>query len=161
MRSGRPQSNSAWQAASPWPRIWYADVLGRLMNADVWMVNQWVISQRSTGLGLVNGFTIRPTLYTFRMFKYFGDQQVYAASGAEDVTVYAALRDDGALTVMAINLGEAEQTVTLDVAGQTPMEAEVWLLDKDHSAESLGVQPWPADGTVTLPAQSVTLFVIP
>jgi len=152
-----------YQPASPdshFNAIWYADVLGRLMSEDVWMVNQWVISQRSTGLGLINGFTIRPTLYTFQMFKHFGDQQVHAASGAEDVTVYAALRDDGALTVMAINLGDAEQTVALEVAGQTPAEAEVWLLDAEHNAENLGKQPWPADGAVTLPAQSVTLYVI-
>ena len=152
-----------YQPASPdshFNAIWYADVLGRLMTEDVWMVNQWVISQRSTGLGLINGFTIRPTLYTFQMFKHFGDQQVYAASGAENVTVYAAQRDDGALTVMAINLGDGEQTVTLDLAGASPAEAEVWLLDKEHSAENLGVQPWPAAGTVTLPAQSVTLYVI-
>ncbi len=150
------------QPASPdshFNAIWYADVLGRLMSEDVWMVNQWVISQRSTGLGLINGFTIRPTLYTFQMYKHFGEQQVHAASGAPDVTVYAALRDDGALTVMAINLGDTEQTVTLQVAGQTPTEAEVWLLDAEHNAENLGVQPWPADGTVTLPAQSVTLYV--
>ena len=151
------------QPASPdshYNAIWYADVLGRLMTGDVWMVNQWVISQRTTGLGLINGFTIRPTLYTFRMYKHFGDQQVYAASGAPDVSVYAALRDDGALTVMAINLGEAEQTVTIDLAGVSPAEAEVWLLDKDHNAESLGVQPWPADSMVTLPGQSVTLYVV-
>ena len=150
------------QPASPdshFNAIWYADVLGRLMGQDVWMVNQWVISQRSTGLGLINGFTIRPTLYTFQMYKHFGDQQVHAVSGAQDVTVYAALRDDGALTVMAINLGDVEQTVTLQVAGQTPSEAEVWLLDAEHNAESLGKQPWPADGTMTLPAQSVTLYV--
>lgn len=151
------------QPASPdshFNAIWYADVLGRLMNADVWMANQWVISQRSTGLGLINGFTIRPTLYTFQMFKHFGNQQIHAASGVDGVTVYAARRDDGALTVMAINLGEVEQTVTLEVAGQTPAEAEVWLLDAEHNAENLGKQPWPADGAVTLPGQSVTLYVI-
>jgi hypothetical protein len=80
---------------------------------------------------------------------------------SQDVTVYAALRDDGALTVMVINLGDVEQTVTLEVAGQTPAEADVWLLDAEHNAANLGKQPWPADGTVTLPAQSVTLYVIP
>ncbi|MCB9155012.1 MAG: hypothetical protein H6649_13290 [Caldilineae bacterium] len=151
------------QPASPdsfFNAVWYADVLGRLIDEDVWMVNQWVISQRSTGLGLINGFTIRPTLYTFRMYKHFGDQQVYAASGVDNVTVYAAQRDDGALTVMVVNLGDVEQTATLNIAGEKPAEAEVWLLDKDHNAESLGVQPWPADGLVTLPEQSVTLYMI-
>jgi hypothetical protein len=94
------------------------------------------------------------------MFKHFGDQQVHAASGAENVTVYAALRDDGALTVMAVNLGESEQTVSLDLAGVSPVETEVWLLDAEHNAENLGKQPWPADGAVSLPGQSATLYVI-
>lgn len=76
------------------------------------------------------------------------------------MTVYAATRDDDALTVMAINLAETEQSVTLEVAGQTPAEVEVWLLDKDHHATNLGKQPWSVDGTVMLPAQSVTLFVV-
>lgn len=151
------------QPASPdsfFNAIWYADVLGRLISEDVFLVNLWNISQRSGGLGLISGFSVRPTLYTFQMYKHFGDQQVYAASGAENVTVYAALRDDGALTVMAINLGDTEQTVTIDLAGVSPVEAEVWLLDAAHNAENLGVQPWPADGMVTLPAQSVTLYVL-
>ena len=151
------------QPASPdsfFNAIWYADVLGRLITEDVLMVNQWVISQRSTGLGLINGFTIRPTLYIFQMYKHFGDELVQAASSAPDVSVYAAQRDDGALTVMVINLADTEQTATLQVAGIAPTEAEVWRLDAEHNAENLGVQPWPADGTVTLPAQSVTLFVI-
>jgi hypothetical protein len=124
------------------------------------MVNQWVISQRTTGLGLINGFTIRPTLYTFRMYKHFRDEQVAAASGVDDVTVYAARRNDGALTVRVVNLGDTEQTVTLDIAGKAPAEAEVWLLDAKHNAENMGRQPWPADGAVTLPGQSATLYVM-
>ncbi len=151
------------QPASPdsfYNAIWYADVLGRLIQEDVWMVNQWVISQRSTGLGLINGFTIRPTLYTFQMYKHFGDQLVEAQSGMEDVNVYAAKRDDGTLTVMVVNLTDDEQTVPLQVTGVSLTKADVWLLDKDHNAENLGMQPLPADGTVTLPAQSVTLYVI-
>jgi hypothetical protein len=61
---------------------------------------------------------------------------------------------------MTVNLGESEQTVTLDLAGVSPVEAEVWLLDAEHNAEALGVQPWPADGVVTLPGQSATLYVM-
>jgi len=151
------------QPASPdsfFNAIWYADVLGRLITEDLFLVNLWNISQRGGGLGLISGFTIRPTLYTFQMYKQFGDQQVYAASGVPGVTVYAAQREDGALTVMAVNLNDDPQTVTLEVAGVTPTEAEVWLLDAEHNAENLGVQPWPADGAVTLPGQSATLFVI-
>lgn len=140
--------------------IWYADVLGHLMNADVFIVNQWVISQNSTALGLFKGSEVRPTYYVFPLYKNFGSEQVFAASGAADVDIFAARRADGALTLMIINLADDEQRVPLQIAGMTPGEAEVWLLDAAHNAENLGVQPFPADGALSLPAQSATLFVI-
>jgi alpha-L-arabinofuranosidase len=140
--------------------IWYADVLGQLMNADVFMVNQWVLSQRGTGLGLFNGSAVRPTYYVFPLYKNFGNEQVYAASGITDVDIFAAKRADGALTLMVINLSDVEQRAPLKVNGVKLKEAEVWLLDAAHNAENLGTQPLPAEGVVTLPAQSATLFVI-
>ena len=50
--------------------------------------------------------------------------------------------------------------IPLQVKGVKLNESEVWLLDATHNAENLGVQAFPADGTVTLPAQSATLYVI-
>jgi hypothetical protein len=140
--------------------IWYADVLGQLMNADVFMVNQWVLSQRGTGLGLFNGSAVRPTYYVFPLYKNFGNEQVYAASGITDVDIFAAKRADGALTLMVINLSDVEQRAPLKVNGVKLKEAEVWLLDAAHNAENLGTQPLPAEGVISLPAQSATLFVI-
>lgn len=151
------------QEASPdsfYNAIWYADVLGQLMNADVLMANQWVLSQRSTGLGLFQGSTVRPTFYVFPLYKNFGSEQLYATSGVEDVDIFAARRDDGALTVMVINLSDAEKQIPLQVTGMELVEAEVWRLDKTHNAENLGVQPFTAVGLLTLPPQSATLYVI-
>ena len=156
-------SSAMLQETSPdtfYNAIWYADVLGQLMNADVFMVNQWVLSQRSTGLGLFNGTTIRPTFYAFPLYKNFGSEQVYAASGVPDVDIFAAKREDGALTLMVINLSDTEQRIPLQVKGTELTEAEVWLLDPTHNAENLGVQAFSSDGTVLLPAQSATLYVI-
>ncbi len=156
-------SNAQLQDASPdsfYNAIWYTDVLGQLMNADVFMVNQWVISQRSTGLGLFKGSEIRPSFYVFPLYKNFGSQQVYAASGVADVDIFAATREDGALTLMVINLSDTEKQVPLQVKGKKLAEAEVWLLDAAHNAENLGTQTFPEDGTVTLPAQSAILYVI-
>jgi len=93
------------------------------------------------------------------MFKPFGQEQLFAASGVENVRVYAARRDDGALTIMTINLGDDAQTVPIQIQGLTPTTADILLLDATHNAEDLGSQPWPADGNVTLPGQSVTLFI--
>jgi hypothetical protein len=73
------------QEASPdsfYNAIWYADVLGQMMNADVFMVNQWVLSQRSTGLGLLYGSTVRPTFYVFPLYKNFGGEQVSSPPNA-------------------------------------------------------------------------------
>lgn len=140
--------------------IWYADVLGQMMNADIFMVNQWVLSQRTTGLGLLQGSTVRPTFYVFPLYKNFGSEQVYAASGVADVDIFAARREDGALTLMVINLSDEEKRIPLQVKGEKPAEAEVWLLDATHNAENLGMQAFSSDGVVILPAQSATLYVI-
>jgi hypothetical protein len=156
-------SSAQLQDASPdsfYNAIWYADVLGQLMNADVFMVNQWVLSQRSTGLGLFQGTTVRPTFYVFPLYKNFGREQVYAASDIADVDIFAAKREDGALTLMVINLSDSEQRVPLQVRGTRLKEAEVWLLDEAHLSENLGMQTLTEDGTILLPPQSATLYVI-
>jgi alpha-L-arabinofuranosidase len=156
-------SSAMLQEVSPdsfYNAIWYADILGQMMNADVFMVNQWVLSQRSTGLGLFQGDIVRPTFYVFPLYKNFGNQQIYAASGVADVDIFAATREDGTLTVMVVNLSDVEQNIPLQVKGKKLIEAEVWLLDATHNAENLGVQTFPSDSNVTLPAQSVTLYVI-
>jgi alpha-L-arabinofuranosidase len=156
-------SSAMLQEVSPdsfYNAIWYADVLGQMMNADVFMVNQWVLSQRTTGLGLFQGTTVRPTFYVFPLYKNFGSEQVYAASDVADVDIFAAKREDGALTLMVINLSDVEQRVPLRVKGVALRDAEVWLLDATHLSENLGMPPFPVDGTVLLPAQSATLYVI-
>lgn len=156
-------SNAQLQEASPdsfYNAIWYADSLGQLMNADAFMVNQWVLSQRTTGLGLLKGDEVRPTFYVFPLYQNFGSEQVYAASGVTDVDIFAAKRADGTLTLMVINLSDTEQRIPLQVKGIQLKEAEVWLLDATHNAENLGTQAFASDGTLTLPAQSATLYVI-
>ncbi len=42
------------------------------------MVNQWLLSQRTTGLGLIYNSEIRPTYYVFQMYSHFGSEQVYS-----------------------------------------------------------------------------------
>ena len=156
-------SSAMLQEVSPdsfYNAIWYADVLGQMMNADVLMANQWVLSQRTTGLGLLQGTTVRPSFYVFPLYKNFGSEQIYAASGVSDVDIFAAKREDGALTLMVINLSESEKQVPLQVKGQALEEAEVWRLDADHFSEGLGVQAFPTDGRVLLPPHSATLYVI-
>jgi hypothetical protein len=93
-------SSAQLQDASPdsfYNAIWYADVLGQMMNADVFMVNQWVLSQRSGGLGLLQGTTVRPSFYVFPLYKNFGSEGL-RCFGCDGCGYLHAKRADGALT---------------------------------------------------------------
>jgi hypothetical protein len=116
-------------------------------------------SRITGGLGLIYGSEIRPTYYVFQIYNHFGNKQVYASTGVEEVTVYAAKREDGTLTIMVINLSVTEQHVPLQVQDMALTQAEVWRFDATHNAEDLGQQSFPPDGSLALPAQSITLYV--
>ncbi len=70
--------------------IWWADVLGRMINENVFMVNQFLLtnaSGQSDGWGLITISGVRPTYYVYQMYSHFGTQQIYSASGIKDVSV--------------------------------------------------------------------------
>ena len=140
--------------------IWYADVLGRLIQQQVFMVNQFVLANRTGGLGLIYNSEIRPMYYVFQMYSHFGDEQVSASSGVDQVSIYAAKRADGSLTIMIINLSDSALRLPLQVLGKQPSKAQVWLFDVQHNAEDLGEQALPTDGVLDLPAQSVSMYAI-
>jgi hypothetical protein len=124
------------------------------------MVNQFELSNRRGALGLIFNSELRPTYYVFQMYSHFGNELVYSSSGVDFVTVYAAKREDGALTLMVINMTDFEQRIPLQINGKTPKQAEVWLFDATHKAEDLGQQAMPSNGAVVLPARSITLYAL-
>jgi hypothetical protein len=140
--------------------IWYADVLGRMIKQRVFMANVWVFANRDGGHGLIFGSELRPTYYVFQMYNHFGNQQVYAASGIPDLSIYAAKREDGTLTLMVINLSDVEQTVPISIQGFTLSKAGTWLFDATHKAEDIGSTDL-SGGTLKLPSQSISLFELP
>lgn len=155
-------SNRQGRAATPdsLPNaIWWADVLGRLIDQRVEIVAQFAL-EGAGGLGLVNYPQPRPTYYVYQLYRQFGSQLVYASSDDRQVRVYAARRADGALTVMVVNLGtDAERELLLN--GLSPTEvAETWRLDAEHMAEPVEPTPLGERTPLTLPAQSVTLLIV-
>lgn len=95
----------------------------------------------------------------FPLYKNFGSEQVYAASGLTDVNIFAAKRADGILTLIVINISDVEQHVPFQIKGLKLKETDVWLLDAMQKAENLGTQSFVTDGVLTLSAQSATVFV--
>lgn len=144
--------------------IWWGDVLGRLIRQRVEIVAYFVLQcqTRQGGYGLLARFEVRPTYYVYQMYQQFGDELLYASSDDPDLSIYAARRQDGTLTVMVINLGPEEKRKPLQLDHVTSTgPAEVWLLDVSHSAERLGFETI-LDGTeIILPPQSISLYIVP
>jgi hypothetical protein len=114
------------------------------------------------GWGLLGKYEVRPTYYVYQMYKRFGDELLYSSSDDPDVSIYAARRQDGALTLMIVNLGPEEERKPLRLENVTPTDpAELWLLDASHVAEQIGEQTIAGGVEITLPPQSMTLYVIP
>ena len=140
--------------------IWMADVLGSLIKNGVFIANQWALTAKAGygGLGLIAQGDVFPSYYTYQMYKKFGNELIYSSSDDPDLSIYAARRIDGALTVMIVNLASEEKAKTLQIANQTQIQADVWLFDPTHKAENTGTVEI-SDG-VTVPPQSVMLLIV-
>jgi len=145
-----------WSMDSHMNAIWFADVLGRLIEQKVLMVDQFAIA---TQYGIVGGLAINPIYYDYLMYGQFGTKLVRSASDDPLVSVYASKRSDGTLAVMIVNLSATAQTKPITILGWAGISAEEWLFDKAHKAEKTGTAQL-GDGGVTLAAESVTLLIV-
>jgi len=140
-------------------------VLGRLIRQQVEIVAHFALQSPNSygGWGLLGQIdTIRPSYYVYQLYQRFGAELVEATFPDDTLTLYAALRADGALTLMVINLGEDARTEALHINGFTPGgPAEIWRLDADHAAEQVESQAIADGRQITFPGYSVTLLVIP
>jgi serine/threonine protein kinase len=138
-----------------------ADILGIFGREGLDMAARWTAPNPST-----------PTYKAMKMYRNydgnkstFGDTSVRAAApNPDNVSAFAALRSsDGALTVMVINkqLSESAQT-TLRFAGFSQSgKVEVWQLTSVNAITRLSdISFTGASFAVSLPQQSITLFVI-
>ena len=143
--------------------LWLGDVLGRLIRNQVEIVAYWDVQGGSNrGWGLLGSYDIRPTANTYYMYRHFGTELMDASSTTPDVTIYAAKREDGALTLMLVNLGPDAATSTLNLSDFTPAgDAEVWLFDAEHKVEQIDSQSLADGSSITVPAQSMTVYIIP
>jgi hypothetical protein len=138
--------------------IWWADVLGRLIRQGVDLVAQFAVVR---DFGIVDRFETRPMYSTYLMYRRFGTGRVYASSDDPAVSIFAARRPDGALTLMIVNLGSEPAEKQLRLDGITPAAmAETWLFDAAHNAEQVDATPVGPTATLSLPAESVTLLIV-
>jgi hypothetical protein len=141
--------------------IWLADVLGRMIKNDVFMANEWALTAKGGfgGLGLVGPFDVYPAYYTYQLYKKFGNELIYSSSDDPDLSIYAARNEDGALTILVINLSSEQKTKPIQIAGQTSVSAAVWLFDQTHKAENVGMTE--LSDSITVSPQSISLYIVP
>ena len=163
------EASSHWSAnvqgeATPdshYNAIWWADALGRLLEDEPYMVAYYELQTPTNrgGWGLLGSFQIHPTYYVYQLYQRFGTDMVATTSSEELVSVYAAKREDGALTLIVINLGDAASSTPLTINGFEGEVSEVRLLTEDTLAEVVE-NTVLVDGMLALPAQSAALIVL-
>jgi hypothetical protein len=171
LRYGVTEVNSHWSPTiggeatndSFFNAIWWADVLGKLIVDGASIVNYFDLhsSDGRGGFGLFSNQGVRPTFHVYTLYARFGSLLVEASSDVPFVGVYAALRDDGALTLLVTNLADEPRRLALDLtAGPSGPRAlvEARLLDPDHAAVRVD-DPRDEDGVLRLGARSALLLV--
>lgn len=144
--------------------LWVADVLGQMLADDVQIsvIHNFQSSDRLGGHGLLGRYEVRPAYYAYQLYKQFGTQVISAAHDG-DVRAYAALREDGALTVMLINWADAESAAAMDITGFDTAGAEAEITMYDATADGLvtSTVAFSPDNSLTLTPLSLNLIVIP
>jgi len=158
--------NSNWSHASGneatpdsfFNAIWWADSLGRIINQDVEMVAFFTLAHND-GTTLLTRNGPAPTYYVYQLFKQYGDERLYTDSGLDEVSIFGAQQDDGTVTLMVVNRGDADVIAPLNVANYDEGETAVLhRFDSDHNAENLGEV---SISELELPGQSISLYVLP
>jgi hypothetical protein len=140
--------------------LWWADSLGRMIRNRVNIVAQFALqSNPGAGeFGLIARTEVRLPYYVYMMYQRFGNTLVYSYSDDPSVSIVAAKRDDGALTLMIINLKGETIRKPLIMNGYTATSAETWLFDETHLA--VQTQATSLSGLIQFPPYSMTLLIL-
>lgn len=142
--------------------LWWADALGRLIRQQTTIVAQFCLTTLpgSGEIGLLARDAPRPIYYVYPLYARLGEEQIYAETRAPQVLAVAARRADGALTLILVNRSPHDVSAPLVLAGHpATAAAATWRLDRQHN--STQIADTPLDAPLLLPAESVTLLIIP
>jgi len=116
--------------------LWWADVQGRLLAQQVEMVAHFALADAG-GLGMLDSLGPRPIFGVFVLYAELRGQLIQASATDAVVRAYAALRPDGRLAVLLLNVAPAERTASVEVRWPAPRQADhltrvQWQVDADH-----------------------------
>jgi hypothetical protein len=143
--------------------LWTADVLGRMIRQRPELLTYWTLKTGSSDAGhaLMTSYRLRPSYYVYQIYKRFGNHLLTANSDDGAVSLFAAKRDNGTVTLIFVNRGDALVKKFLQLDGGDGLRlAEIYLFDQSRMAEPMIVPPFQNGDTVELPALSMTLYVL-
>ena len=161
------EANSSWAANSGgeatmdsfYNAIWWGDSLGRMIRQKVDIVAQFALVGE---FGLMGKYDVYPIYYVYRLYQQFGQELIYASSDQPNLSIYAARKPDGALTLMVINLSDQAITQPITLQNFAPSgPANVVLFNETHTAEAMPPVSASASFKYEFPRASVTLLAIP
>jgi len=159
--------NSSWAANSGgeatldsfYNAIWWGDSLGRMIRQGVNIVAQFALVGE---FGLMGKYEVYPIYYVYRLYQQFGSELVYASSDSPELSIYAARKPAGALTLLVVNLGDQAVTQTVWLHNFVPDgQAEVVLFDETHAVQAMPPVNVSAAFKHDFPRASITLLKIP
>jgi hypothetical protein len=157
-------SNVAGGETSPdsfYNALWLADILGRMIREQPDMLAYWLLKSSTSGHGLMDSFNMRPTYYVYQLYKNFGGHLLDASTDIPYVSVFASRRADGSLALMLVNLNSTEIQKPLQLKdGDALKIKEAFLFDANHKAESIAARAFTNGSEITLPAESVSLYIL-
>jgi hypothetical protein len=137
--------------------------LGRLIRQQVDIVAFFSLQSSSQvgAYGLLERYDVRPVYYVYPIYKEFGRTLLYASSDQPGLSIYASRRDDGAVTLVLVNLSMDERQANLKFDNLTPgSTAEIWQLDPTLDYKKVGEMGLKNEQAVLLPGQSVSFYLI-
>jgi len=141
--------------------LWLADILGRIIRTQPDIAAYWLLNTNYAGHGLTTSFGRHPSYYVYQLYKQFGNHLLVANSPEEYVSLFAAKRDDGAITAIFVNRGDQAISKPFRVEKNDKLElTDAYILDADHNAETITPPVFNNGDTISLPAHSVILYIL-
>ena len=143
--------------------LWWADVLGRLIRGRATIVAQFALGG-VRGISMVGGHRRNPQpapIYqVYLLYRHLGDELVFASSDDDRLPLFAALREDGALSLIVVNQGDQPRAEAITVDGfRSAGPAEVWSFAADHPLQQLGTTD--LSRPVTFEPRAATVLIVP
>ncbi len=143
--------------------LWWSDVLARLVSAECNIVAHFCLGAiQAQGIGMFGPVSYNsgplPIYQSYALLQRLGEQRVHASSTHPQLHVLAAMTNQGALTVHAVNQTLQDIVLPMHISGMDISAMRAWRYAIDTPVYDAGVVA--SNQPIVWPAQTATLLEI-